>query len=411
MTDTAVPPFARDRRIQAWAACNGVSAAGDAAWSVGLAWTATSIAGPATAGLVLGVGTLPRALLGLYGGALADRLDARRVMVSANLGRIAVLVVAAVLTETAGTSVPLLLTVAVLFGAFDALYNPAGITLPRQMVRGEDLPAAAGLFQIAGRTARFVGAPLGGVLVAVARLRLVMVVDAASFAVVAVFLALALRPRFPRTTTSTGSTHRDLAAGFGYLRRTPRARALVISLSGLNLFVGPALAVGVALHVHHAQWSSTTLGIADALVGVGAALGAGYAMRVRTVNPARYGLLILVGQAAAIAVIGFASRPVLLVATTAVGVTAGLASAQLSGAFQQLIDPAYLGRMSSLTSLGDDVLMPAAMAGFGALAAWVGLNATCVLTGAGFTALVLWGAARLGRAEVTDSAPESAGRG
>ena len=28
MTDAAVPPFARDRRIQAWAACNGVSAAG-----------------------------------------------------------------------------------------------------------------------------------------------------------------------------------------------------------------------------------------------------------------------------------------------------------------------------------------------------------------------------------------------
>jgi MFS family permease len=272
------------------------------------------------------------------------------------------------------------------------------------MVRVEDLPATAGLFQIAGRIARFVGAPLGGLLVAVGGLRLVMLADALSFAVVAVFLALALRPRFARTVNSTGSTKRDLAAGFAYLRRTPRARTLVVSTSGLNLFVGPALAVGVALHVHAADWSSGTLGVADALVGVGAAIGAAFAMKFRVADPARSGLLMLVGQAAAIATIGFASRPVLLFATGAIGITAGLASAQLSGAFQQLIDPAFLGRMSSLTSLGDDILMPAAMAGFGALTVWLGLSTTCVVTGMSFAALVLWGAAGLRRADVADSA-------
>ena len=72
---------------------------------------------------------------------------------------------------------------------------------------------------------------------------------------------------------------------------------------------------------------------------------------------------MLVGQAAAIAVIGVAGRPLLFAATTVIGVTAGLASAQLSGAFQQLVDPAYLGRMGAVTSLGDDVLMPVAMVG------------------------------------------------
>ena len=41
------------------------------------------------------------------------------------------------------------------------------MTLPRQLVRTEDLPAAAGLMQVAGRLARSSGRPLGGVLVAV----------------------------------------------------------------------------------------------------------------------------------------------------------------------------------------------------------------------------------------------------
>jgi hypothetical protein len=119
------------------------------------------------------------------------------------------------------------------------------------------------------------------------------------------------------------------------------------------------------------------------------------AIRFRSSRPARTGLLMLLGQAAAITVIGVANRPVLLAAATVVGVTAGLASAQLSGAFQQLVDPAYLGRVGAVTSLGDDVLMPLAMVGFGALVGGVGLPATCLVTGLGFVALVLWALVRL----------------
>jgi MFS family permease len=389
------PPFARDRLVQAWSVVSGFSLAGDAAWFVAFAWTAATITGPATAGLVLGAGTIPRALTALYGGALADRYDARRVVVLANAGRIALLAAGTVLATVGGVGVPLLLTVAIAFGVLDALHNPAAMTLPRTLVRAEDLPAAAGLMQVVGRLARFGGAPLGGVLVAVGGLRLVMVVDAVTFVVVALFVGLALEPRYPRALSSTGSVRRDLAAAATYLRESPHVRALVVSLSGLNLFVGPALAVGVTLHVHRSGWGAATVGVADALVGVGAAVGAVLAIRFRSSRPARTGLLILVGQAAAIALIGVSNLPLLLVATTVIGLTAGLASTQLSGAFQQLVDPAYLGRMGAVTSLGDDVLMPLAMVGFGALVAGAGLAVTCLAAGLGFVALVVWALARL----------------
>lgn len=409
MTDApvAIPPFARDRHIQAWAACSGLSQAGDAAWTVALAWAATSIAGPATAGAVIAAGTIPRAIVALYGGTLADRYDARRVMIAANAGRVMVLLFASAVVITAGLSVPLLLVVTVAFGVLDAVYLPANSTLPRRLVRHDDLPAAAGLFQVASRAARFTCAPLGGLLVASAGLSAVMLADAVSFVIVSVFLALWLRPRLPRAGVTTDSARRDLVAGFAYLRRVPSARALVMALSGLNLFVGPALAIGMSLRVHHSGWSAMTLGTADALVGVGAALGALAAMHWHVADPAHTGLLVLIGQACAIALIGPADRPVLYLATATIGVTAGFASAQLSGAFQQRIDPAYLGRMSSLTSLGDDALMPAAMAGFGALAAATGLIPTCLTTGAIFAAFALSAAARLNRAGRHPSAGET----
>ena len=259
------PPIRRDRLFQAWAVVSGFSLAGDAAWFIAFAWTAATLTDPATAGLLLGAGTIPRAVTVLYGGALADRYDARRVVILANVGRIAVLVAGASTMSAIETSVPLLLVVAVLFGVLDALHNPAALTLPRQLVRTDDLPTAAGLMQVAGRLARFGGAPLGGVLVAAGGLQLVMLVDAVTFVGVAAFVGLALKPRFERVRVSTGSTRRDLAAGFAYLRDTPPVRALVVSLSGLNLFVGPALAVGVTLHVHRSGWGSATVGVADAL--------------------------------------------------------------------------------------------------------------------------------------------------
>ena len=195
---TAVlPPLRRDRRVQAWILSGAVSEAGDVAWYVGLAWSAAQVASPAAAGLVMGIGALPRALFLLFGGALADRLDGRRTMIVANLGRIAVLVVAAFVVAAGQVTLPLLLTVAVVFGAVDALYNPAAGTLPRRMVQSDDLvPLAAGR-QLANRLAVFVGAPLGGLLVAHGGLLAVMVVDAASFGVIALVLAFVVRPRFP----------------------------------------------------------------------------------------------------------------------------------------------------------------------------------------------------------------------
>jgi hypothetical protein len=69
----------------------------------------------------------------------------------ANAGRIAVLLIGAVAATEAGVTVPLLLAVAVSFGILDAIHNPAAMTLPRQLVRTDDLPSAAGLMQVAGR--------------------------------------------------------------------------------------------------------------------------------------------------------------------------------------------------------------------------------------------------------------------
>jgi MFS family permease len=389
-----IPPLGRDRRVQAWAVSTGISLAGDAAWTLGLAWTAAQVGGAHGAGLVVGVGTVPRALLTVFGGVIADRVDARRTMIWSNLARIAVLLAGVVAVSTSRVTIPLLVAIAVVFGAIDALYRPAAAILPRQLVRQEDLGGVAAMFQLASRLAGFVGAPLGGLLVAVGGLRLVMLADVASFLVVSAVLATALKPRFPRELSVTSSVRADIAAGLRYIRGTPPVRTLVFALSGLNLFVSPVLAVGLVLRAHAEGWSSTSLGLMEATLALTAAAASTYAIVWRPVRPARTGLLMLVAQAAACVAVGIAPYPAMYAAMVVIGVTAGLASSLLSGVFQRVVAAKYLGRTSSIMGLGDDALMPIAMVGFGALAAGTSVAIGCLLMGIGFAMLVSWSASR-----------------
>ncbi|CAN5425648.1 MFS transporter [soil metagenome] len=389
-----IPPLRRDRRVQAWVASTTLSGLGDAAWMVGLAWTAAVEFGPATAGLVLGIGATPRAVMLLLGGALADRLDPRRTMIATNLARIAILLVGIALAETWGIGFGLLLGIAICFGIADALYLPASSTLPPQLVRPDDLGPTQAMFQLGHRLATLIGAPVGGIAVAWGGLPLVMAIDAASFLVIAVVLATVLKPRFPLARSTGSGVRADLVAGFGYLRRTPPVRTLVLALSGLNLFVSPVIAVGLALRTRSAGWGAGSLGLFEACIGAGAAIGALVALTWRPRRPARTGLVLRAGQATACGVVGVAPYVGIVAAMTTIGVTAGLASAFLSGAFIRTVDGAYLGRMSSIMALGDNVFMPLAMTGFGALAATGSLSLACVVTGLAFATVVLWSASR-----------------
>ena len=85
MSKTVFPPLRRDRRVHGWILCAGASQAGDMAWYVGLAWSAAQITTPAGAGLVMGIGALPKALVLLYGGRVRAGRD--RVRCTGVVGR------------------------------------------------------------------------------------------------------------------------------------------------------------------------------------------------------------------------------------------------------------------------------------------------------------------------------------
>ncbi|MGW8567967.1 MFS transporter [Isoptericola sp. NPDC055881] len=382
------PAFSRDRAVHAWIGVKALSDAGDAIWTIALAWTAVQVASPAVAGLVVAAGTVPRAAVLLFGGVLADRANARHVMIAFNLLRVAVLVGTALWVLAAAPTVGLLALAAVAFGVCDAFYEPSASTIGRQLVRAEDLPSYTAVAQTASRLATMGGSAVGGFLVARSGLAGSATVNAVTFTVVVVFVAAWLRPRFGLPRAEPESAWRGIRRGFGHLRDVPTTRTLVLALSGLNLAVGPAVGIGIALRAHDAGWGAQAVGILEACIGLGAAVGALSVARWRPRHEARAGFGALVVQGVAIVALG--GGPVLLAgaACLTIGLTAGYASALLGATFAGTVDPAYLGRMASITRLGDDVLMPLAMAVFGALASATALWVSFVLYGAGMVLLM-----------------------
>lgn len=363
------PKFSRDITVHAWIVVKALSDAGDAIWSIALAWTAVQTTSPAIAGLIVAAGSIPRAAILLFGGVLADRANARTVMIVFNALRVGVLVTVALWVLSSPPSVLILLIAAVAFGACDAFYEPSAATIGRQLVRTDDLPSYSAVMQTATRLGTMGGAALGGFLVAYSGLAGSATLNALTFTLVIAFIAIWLRPRFALARAAQESALRSIQRGFAHLKDAPTTRTLVIALSGLNLAVGPAVGIGIALRAHAEGWGAQTVGIMEALIGFGAALGAVSVTKWRPPREAIGGFWALVVQGIGIILLGVGPIWLTGIGSALIGLTAGFASVLLSATFAATVDTAYLGRMSALARLGDDVLMPVAMAAFGALAA------------------------------------------
>jgi MFS family permease len=380
--------------VLAWLAAVGLSWFGDYARAVALAWTAAHTLSPVLAGVVLGAEMLPQALLVLIGGVLADRYDPRRLLVSGQVAQATVLVAGALAWSSGLRGAPVLLAIALAFGVASGLTLPSGMTLVRQLVAGDDLGTVQGWNQIISRAMRLTGAPVGGVLVAWGGPVAVMLVDAATFLVIAGVLLAVVRARFRLPRAGHARWRDSLAEGFRYLRDHDTAKLFVIGLTALNVFVTPVTGLGVALRVSGSGWGAHWLGIADACLAAGAIVGSLVGIRWQPTYGAAAGFRMLVLQGAAIAAVGVGWRPMLVVAMTVLGFTAGAASVWLSAAFIRAIEPSHLGRVSSVTSLGDMTLIPLSVPAMGAVVHASSVLAATLVFGATMAALCLWFATR-----------------
>ncbi|MFE5580267.1 MFS transporter [Kitasatospora sp. NPDC056531] len=210
-----------------WLAGAQAGLLGDAALYFALGWAASAHGGGA-AGLVLTAVTVPRTVLVLLGGAVADRFGARRVMLAGDAVMLVATAALAVTVGGRGTPLRLLVAAAAVIGTVDAFYLPASGSMPRRLVPVDRLPRALALRQAGGQSAALLGAPLGGLLVTAGGFAGAAVADAVSFGVVLLVL-LRVRPRedAPGPAAPSGLL-REAASGVRLALRDPLLRAALL---------------------------------------------------------------------------------------------------------------------------------------------------------------------------------------
>jgi MFS family permease len=206
-----VPTFGRF-----WAA-SLASYVGDAMAWIALPWFVLRTTGSATAtaGVLLAL-ELPAILTGALAGSLMDRLQPRRLIALDNALRMLVFVLVPLLYWLGGLSLGALYLLATVAGALQPITLVGARTMLPELVTDEGLDGANTLMALGDSLSVVVGPAAAGVLVAAAGAPAVLLVDAASFALMAV-VALSL-PVVARSGEPAQSTFAE-RIGLGQLWR------------------------------------------------------------------------------------------------------------------------------------------------------------------------------------------------
>ena len=212
-------------------------------------------------------------LLSPIGGALADRIDRRRLMIAADLAR-AALCLPLLLVDSPGT-VWLVFVLLASISVFTACFEPASRAAVPNVVDPEDLAAANSLVGSAWGTMLAVGAALGGLVVTLFGRDAAFLGNTASFLRLGVAAAPGaagpLRARARSTSTHPGilEATRETVA---YARRDHRVLSLLGVKAGFGLAAGVLVLIAVfATDVFHE--GDIGIGLLMASRGVGALIG------------------------------------------------------------------------------------------------------------------------------------------
>jgi MFS family permease len=385
-----------ERRFQLLWSGQSVSQVGNAVVPVALALAVVDATGSATdLGLVLAATAIPRLVLLLVGGVIADRFPRNRVMLGADLVNLVAQGLIGLELLSGQVNIAHLVVLSAASGAATAFFGPASGAIVPATVEASQLAKANALIGLSTQIATVAGPAIATALVLTVGAGWAFIANALSFGVSAATLAALRLPRQP--VPVGGKFWTDLADGWRELRRHRWYWTNLFAHATWNLARSAYQALGPLVAVR-ALGGDVSWGYITQAAALGALVGAVLALRVRVSRPlvaANIGLSL-----AAIPLALLALRvPAPVTAAGAALMFGGLTVMQVhwQTTVQQRIPAAAMSRVMAydwLVSLG---LTPLGLALAGPLAEWIGVSTTL-----GAAAILVGGAclAVLGVSEV-----------
>ena len=328
-------------------------------------------------GTIAAAGFVPIAFFGPVGGALADRLPRKFLLMATTIVQTGLATLLALLFATGHPTAPVLALIVFANGICAGLGFPAFQAILPDLVPVEDLPGAIALSSAQYNLGRVVGPALAGVVISVGGYAWAEAVNAASFfAVIAVLLTLVL-PK-PSAGARDEKLFRSIVDGFRFVRREPGLRINAAAMCVNTFLAAPfiALVPAMAQDVLHKGRAGTSILIT--VQGIGAvAMAFSLGALVARYGPRR--LLVGLMGALPLALAAYAYAPDLALSGLALFCVGALYLGALSSfsTIAQLRAPAAIrGRVLAVNTMILGSLYPLGAVVQGKIADGIGLRAT-----------------------------------
>lgn len=361
-----------------------VSALGNGMSAVAISWLAIELAHGHDPGLLVGAAvaafTLPGVLAALAAGRVLRRLDPRLLVLAEALLRAAALGAIAGLALVGSLSPVLYVVLLGVSSLFGVLGLAGDLAATAELLPPEMHLAANSLNTVASFAAMIAGPAVAGGIIAAAGPGVVVAVDAASYALLAVAVVASRRFQPPPASNYMGAT--GVGSGLRALRRLPAAGAITaLSVVFFGLY-GP---VEVALPVYVSSVLRAGAGVLGGywtVFSIGATLGALGATAVQRVGLWRVAIVVMAAWGACLVPFGF-------VTSVAVGFIALGVGGLVYGPFlplkrtiiQRAAPPAALAQVGAASGMFTVTASPVGTALGGPLVATLGASLTLALSG------------------------------
>jgi MFS family permease len=377
-------------------AADVISLTGNAVAQLAIPWYVLVTTGSATlTGLAVFFNFLPIVLAALFGGVIVDRLGFRTTSVVADLASAGAVAAIPLLDATIGIELWQLLALVFAGALLDAPGATARAALFPDVVElaGVRMERATGIRAGIQQASLLVGAPIGGVLVAVLGATTALWLDAASFLVSAA-LVIGLVPGQRRAdgAVTPGPYLAELAEGLRFIWNRRLVRAVVLTVMITNLLDAP-FPVVMSVFAREEFGSAADLGVMYGVFGGCALLGALGFSAIGHGLPRRL-TFVTCFSIVPVMYLTMATLPSLPIALVALGV-AGLAAGPINPLLftvQTEIVPTHLrGRVFGAVRACAWAAIPAGVLLGGVVVGAVGVAATFLAIGVCYVAVTLYG--------------------
>lgn len=373
-----------------------ISRLGDSLYQIALAWWVLEHTKSAVAlSMVFVCSFVPMLLFVLFGGVAVDRFSKAHLMLLSDLSRGVIVLLIAGLAASDRLAIWHIYLASIVFGAVDALFQPAYTAIVPEVTPSEVLHSANSLTSLGSQASRILGPALGALIVGLGGVPLAFIIDAGSFFISALCI-FSIPPIIAQKSQQhqTSSIFKEMREGLSTVMRVPWLWIGIVLASLGNLTQKGPVTVGLPVLIKDGLGADVSaLGLTYSMFAIGSLFSAvwlGRQAQLRHRGLLAYSAWAVLGLATLAQ--GISPSPIgVAVAALVSGVCLVLFGLIWTHTLQQLVPRELLGRVASIDEFGSFILLPVGFALAGWAIDYVGASMVLVIGGMLTAGLALLG--------------------